>query len=214
MSEPDEPDFHTSVQILLSQARNGETAARNLLFDRCRRYVGVVARVQMESWLQAKVDASDLVQQTLLEAHRGFDNFRGETEAEWLGWLRQILNNNAADFVRHWKKAGKRNVNREVPLGVPASRLSGSVMPDIADQDGATPSQIVMQHERELELAVAISRLSEDHQEIIILRNLQRLPFDDISSRMGRSRGACQMLWTRAIQQLQQLLSSSRQADC
>ena len=67
----------TPVSNLLERARSGDDAAREALFEKCRNYVAVVARLQVESWLQAKVDASDIVQQTLLEAHRGFEQFRG-----------------------------------------------------------------------------------------------------------------------------------------
>jgi RNA polymerase sigma-70 factor (ECF subfamily) len=90
-----------SLNQLLIQARGGDAEARDRLFAACRNYLAVVARAEIGSWLQAKVDASDLVQQTLLDAHRGLANFRGHNEAEWLGWLRQILSHNAADFVRH-----------------------------------------------------------------------------------------------------------------
>lgn len=209
MPQSDRLESDDAVRELIARTRSGDEAAREELFERCRRYVGLVARVQLESWLQQKVDASDLVQQTLMEAHRGFERFRGETQAEWLGWLRQIVTHNATDCVRHWQKAARRNVNREVPLGGLPGGISGSFRADVADRDGATPSEVAMQHEQELELADALDQLPEDYQEIIVLRNLQRLPFDEISARMGRSRGACQMLWTRAIQQLQKLMAGT-----
>src|SRR5262245_55513749 len=95
------------VTGLLEQARAGDAAARERLFARCRDYLGLAARARVEGWLRAKVDASDLVQQTLLEAHRGFGRFQGATEAEWLAWLRRILDHNAADFVRRYR-VGKR----------------------------------------------------------------------------------------------------------
>ena len=85
---------------LLAKARAGDAAARDRLFAHCRDYLGLAARARVEASLRAKVDASDLVQQTLLEAHRGFTKFQGATEAEWLAWLRRILEHNAADFVR------------------------------------------------------------------------------------------------------------------
>src|SRR5258708_39230028 len=110
--------FSSSVNVgeLLQKARSGDDSARDRLFLVCRNYVSIVARAEMASWLKAKVDASDLVQQTLLEAHRGLANFRGTTEAEWLGWLKQILAHNAADFVRRFHGVEKRCVTREVPL--------------------------------------------------------------------------------------------------
>jgi RNA polymerase sigma-70 factor (ECF subfamily) len=68
---------------------------------------------------------------------------------------------------------------------------------------------VLQEHEQEMELADAISQLSADHQEIIVLRNLQRLPFDEIAQLMGRTRPAVQMLWTRAVKQLEQRLRNS-----
>src|SRR5204863_8417874 len=107
------------VHALLARARAGDAAARDRLFAHCRDYLGLAARARVETWLRAKVDASDLVQQTLLEAHRGFGHFHGATEAEWLAWLRRILEHNAADFVRRYRGTGKRQVRREVPLAAP-----------------------------------------------------------------------------------------------
>jgi len=193
----------SSLVQLLDRARDGDDSARDELFEKCRAYVNVVARAQVESWLQAKVDASDLVQQTLMEAHRGLADFRGQTEAEWLAWLRRILQHNAADFVRHYRGTEKRQVRREVSLHAQGAGHSEQFFRDLSDP-GETPSQLVMRKEREIEVADAIGRLSEDHQEVIMLRNLQRLPFDEVALRMGRSRPATQMLWMRALQKLKE----------
>lgn len=191
---------------LLRDARDGDTGARDELFTKCRNYVDLIARAQVESWMRTKVDASDLVQQTLLEAHRGFDDFRGQTEAEWLAWLRQILNHNTHDFIRRYKKTDKRKIQKEVNLRAVGSD-GESFFFEPAGSD-PTPSQILSEREREIELADAIAELSDDHQEVILLRNLQRLPFDEIALRMNRSRPAVQMLWTRAIRSLQQVLET------
>ncbi len=200
-------DMQGSVIIeLLERARAGDASAREELFTKCRNYVDLVARAQVESWMQTKIDASDLVQQTLLEAHQGFDGFAGKTEAEWLAWLRRILSHNTQDFIRRFKTADKRNVNREKRLHAGGPEASGSFFFDPAGPD-ATPSQLLAQQEREIELADAVARLSADHQEVILLRNLQRLPFDEIAQRMNRSRPAVQMLWMRAIQSLQKELT-------
>src|SRR4051794_6409643 len=113
------------ISGLLAQARAGDAAARDRLFARCRDYLGLAARARIETKLRAKVDASDLVQQTLLEAHRGFGGFRGAPEAEWRAWLRRILDHNAADFVRRYRTTGKREVGREVPLARDGSSAPG-----------------------------------------------------------------------------------------
>jgi RNA polymerase sigma-70 factor (ECF subfamily) len=158
------------------------------------------------SWLKSKVDASDLVQQTLLEAHRGLANFRGTTEGEWLAWLKRILSHNAADFVRRYHGVEKRCAAREVSLAAPDD--SQLPAPQLSD-GGPTPSQLIMQKEMQLQVADAVARLPEDYQEVVILRNLQQLPFDEVAERMGRSRPAVQMLWMRAIRKLQDVLSEA-----
>jgi RNA polymerase sigma-70 factor (ECF subfamily) len=185
----------SSVRDLLERARAGDRAALDRLFALCHSYVRIVAQAQVESWLRAKVDASDLAQQTLLDAYRAFGQFEGATSAEWLAWLRRILEHNAADFVRTYHGTAKRQVGREVSLDGPASlALAGN---------GESPSQALLRKESELLMADALARLSDDHREVILLRNLQRLPFDEVARRMGRTRPAVQMLWMRALRKLQ-----------
>jgi RNA polymerase sigma-70 factor (ECF subfamily) len=203
--------FLNSVNVseLLERARAGDEAARDRLFVVCRNYVSIAARAEVASWLKSKVDASDLVQQTLLEAHRGLANFRGTTEGEWLAWLKRILSHNAADFVRRYHGVEKRRAAREVSLaGADDSQVNA---PQLSD-GGPTPSQLIMQKEMQLQVADAVARLPEDYQEVVILRNLQQLPFDEVAERMGRSRPAVQMLWMRAIRKLQEVLSEAESA--
>lgn len=205
-------DQNSRLIELLKRARAGDDPARDELFDKCRPYVSVVARAHVESWMQAKVDASDLVQQTLLEAHQGFQQFQGTTEAEWLAWLRRILSHNAADFIRRFRGTEKRQLRREISMRVAAGNGSREFLREPAAPD-ETPSQVIMRRERELQMAEAISQLAPDYQEVIMLRNLQRLPFDDVACRMGRSRPATQMLWMRAIRALQTLVKTETDAS-
>jgi RNA polymerase sigma-70 factor (ECF subfamily) len=188
----------SGVHELLARARAGDRQALDQLFTLCRNYVAILAQSRLESWLRAKVDPSDLVQQTLLEAYRGFPQFQGGTSGEWLAWLRRILDHNAADYVRYYHGTDKRRVGREVPLG--GSADGGADPP----ADGETPSQELLRKERELQVADALAHLSDDHRTVLLLRNLQRLPFDEVARRMGRSRPATQMLWMRAIRKLQE----------
>ncbi len=194
-----------TVEQLLAGAREGDERQRERLFDACRSYLAFVARTQVESWLQAKADASDLVQQTLLEAHRGFEHFEGRTEAEWLAWLRRILRHNAADLVRHYRGTDKRQARREVPFRQPGDDSQALGAPEPAGRE-PTPSQQLVARDRDLQIAAALDRLSPDHREVIVLRNLERLPFDVVAERMGRTRPAVQMLWARAIKKLQETL--------
>jgi RNA polymerase sigma-70 factor (ECF subfamily) len=191
---------------LLERARSGDRDARNELFEKCRAYVSLVARAQVGSWLQAKVDHSDLVQQTLLDAHRGLDQFRGTTDGEWLAWLKKIVHHNAADFVRRYGMAERRRAGREVSLNAPGTNDSNAPTRDPSDP-GQSPSQIVLRSEEQMEISRAVAQLPPDYQEVIILRNLERLPFDEIAQRLGRSRPAVQMLWMRALRKLHESLS-------
>lgn len=193
------------VGDLLARARAGDEQAANDLFARCRNYLAVVARAQVESWLRAKADASDIVQETLVEANRDFRHFRGATEAEWLAWLRQILSRNAADFVRRYRGTDKRQQRLEVPLAPPPDHSSLAAGLEPRD-NGETPTQEIMRLEREIQVADAIMRLEPDHQEVVVLRNLERLPFEEVAQRMNRSRPATQMLWMRAVRRLQEEL--------
>lgn len=199
----------TSASMILRdclvQARNGDPVARDRLFAACRSYLCLLARANVEPAMRAKIDASDLVQQTLLDAHRDFGRFRGQTEQEWLAWLRQILNHNACDAARHFGAAGKRAVRREVPLA--GSDRSGAAAPE-PSAPGDSPSQMAIHNESELLLAEAMDRLPDDYREVIILRNIQRLPFDEVARHLNRTRPAAQMLWMRAVRSLKSLLPS------
>lgn len=197
-------DDAPSVVELLNAARQGDDAGRQELFARCRPYLSVLARAQVESWMQAKVDASDIVQQTLLEVHRDWRRFDGQTNAQWWAWLRRILTHNAADFVRRYGVTAKRQARREVRIG---GRSDDSSTPGFEPAaHGDSPSAQLQRHDEQLVLTQALERLPEDYREVILLRNLERLPFDEVGQRMGRSRPAVQMLWMRAIKKLEEIL--------
>ena len=193
-----------TVSHLLLRARGGDQDALERLFEVCRNYVNLLAQAQAESWLQAKVDASDIAQQTMLEAYRDFNGFEGGTKAEWLAWLRRILARNVTDFVRQFRGAAKRQINREISMHQQSTASSNNLL-EPADA-AETPSQQLLARERELLIADAVARLAPDHREVILLRNLQQLEFEEVARRMNRSRPAVQMLWMRALTKLQELL--------
>lgn len=184
----------------IALARQGDDSARNKLFASCRSFVVVIAQLQLNRRLHAKVEPSDLVQQSLLEAHRGFDQFKGATPAEWLAWLKQIVRHNAFDADDHYRQTLCRDVRKEQSLDAVDSHDSRQ-QPHLASPD-PTPSQNFAHAELELRIVAAIESLPHDFRQVILLRNLERLPFDQVAQRMNRTRGACQMLWMRAIEEL------------
>jgi RNA polymerase sigma-70 factor (ECF subfamily) len=174
------------------------------LLEGHRAYLKLLVRVYLNPRHPARLDASDLVQQTLLEGYRDFAQFQGCTQAEWLAWLRRILGRNLADFVRQYR-GGKRQIKREIRRPSPTAESSAHAAFDPAD-GGESPSQFLLRKERELQVADAVAQLAPEYREVILLRNLQQLEFAEVARRMNRSRPAAQMLWMRALQKLQEHL--------
>src|SRR5436305_2178545 len=102
---------------LLEQARAGDGPALGQLFELYRRYLTLLARVQIGQRLQGKVDAADLVQESFLDAHRNFPQFRGTTEGQLANWLRQILAAKLADMMRRYLGTQGRDVRLEREIG-------------------------------------------------------------------------------------------------
>ena len=100
----------------LPEARAGSPEALGRLLEACRRYLLLVAERELDPALRPKGGASDLVQETFLEAQRDFAGFRGRSQPELRAWLRQILRNNLANFHRRFRDADKRRLDREVSL--------------------------------------------------------------------------------------------------
>lgn len=198
-----EMDAH-QFQILLQQARYGEVAAREQLFTLSRPYLSQCAEKEIASWLRPKHDCSDLVQVSLLDAHRAFDTFEGNDFPQWLAFLRRILERNATDAVRHFG-AAKRRVGKELVLSPQTNDTSGLSEPLLA-ASGESPSVEAMRQEQAEQLQQAMKQLSADYREVIHLRNLEQLPFEVVAARMNRTRGAVQMLWMRAIKSLEATL--------
>ena len=184
----------------LELARQGDDSARNQLFEACRSFVAVMARVQLHRRLQSKIDPSDLVQQSMLDAHRALSDFQGHTPQEWLAWLKQIVQHNALDADKHYRGAARRDLRKEREIGIADSAESHPAWSPV--DPNPSPSHVAVIAERKLRLAAAIEDLPDDYRQVVILRNIERLSFDEIAERMDRTRGACQMLWMRAVDDL------------
>ncbi|QDU59256.1 RNA polymerase sigma factor YlaC [Planctomycetes bacterium Pan216] len=204
MTQPETPE---SMDEILARAQRGDDAAKERLFHSCRHYLRGIAQEEARSWFKAKVDASDLVQQTMLDACRDFEEFRGVGDEQLRAWLRTILTRNATDVARAYGTTEKRRVSRERSLTADTDESTDRGLEP--NDPGDTPSRWMMRQEDEEQLALALTGLSEPHREVIRLRNLQRLSFAEIAERMGRTRPAVQMLWMRALRQLESLMPES-----
>jgi RNA polymerase sigma-70 factor (ECF subfamily) len=168
---------------------------------RYRPWLALLARVEVEARWQRKFDPSDVVQQTLLEAHRAAAQFRGRTEAEWMGWLRRILARVLAHEVRRYKGTQLRDAGREVSLEQSLETSSRKLGAMLAAPD-TSPSAHADRREQEVRLAEALGRLPDDYREVLLLRNFEGLSHDEVAERMGRASGAVRMLWVRALARL------------
>jgi RNA polymerase sigma-70 factor (ECF subfamily) len=178
--------------------------AQSQLFEKFREYLRLLARIQLDPRLRSKLDASDVVQQTLLEAYEKREQFRGSTEAEWLAWLRQALAHNLADALRAFGQA-KRNVAREVSLDAAVEQSSRRVEAWLAAEQ-SSPSQQVLQHERAVRLAAALATLPEDNREALVRHYCEDLPLVEIAQQLGRTPAAVAGLLKRGLKQLRREL--------
>jgi RNA polymerase sigma-70 factor, ECF subfamily len=196
------------ILALLQRARSGDEAATGILLESYAKYLKLLARLQIGRQLQGKVDASDIVQETFLEAHRQIKAFRGNSEPELLGWLRAILAGQMAQMLRRFLKTKGRDVNLERELVQHFEESSVAMRMDLA-ASGSTPSQAASRREQAVLLAEALSQLSDDYRETIILRHLEHLSFKEVAARMGRSEDSVQKLWVRALGSLRQILGGT-----
>jgi RNA polymerase sigma-70 factor (ECF subfamily) len=154
---------------LIALARQGDESARGSLLEMYRHYLGLLARLEIGQRLQTKVDMSDLVQETFLEAHRNFGHFRGATEAEFVAWLRAILAAKIANLMRRYIGTKGRDIRREQSLEINLSR-SSEMLGQAVFTTESTPSQQFAKREQGALLADALATLPADYREVIILR--------------------------------------------
>jgi RNA polymerase sigma-70 factor (ECF subfamily) len=195
-------------EVMLQDARAGDAGTLGQLLELYRRYLTLLARMQIGQRLQGKVDEEDLVQETFLEAHRHFANFQGTTEGQLVCWLRQILATKLATLLRHYLGTQGRDIRLEREIQDAFDR--SSILLDrglMAVQ--SSPSQQAAQREQSVLLADALAELPEDYREVIVLRHLEGLTFPQVAERMQRSLDSVEKLWMRALVQLRKLLGSN-----
>src|SRR5262245_33106202 len=145
----------------LPGARAGSAEALGRALEACRGYLLLVAQRELAPDLRTKAGASDLVQETFLEAQRDFARFHGDSEAELLAWLRRLLLNNLANFTRHYRATDKRRVALEVALGgADSSCAPGAAVAD----DAPSPSGEAQAREQDEAVRRALERLPEDYR--------------------------------------------------
>jgi RNA polymerase sigma-70 factor (ECF subfamily) len=185
----------------LEAARGGRASALGVLLEAYRPFVRLLADQQWPPDLQGKLGSSDLVQETYLEAARDFAAFRGNTEEEFVTWLKRILGHNIINLAQRYRQTEKRQLDREIPLDDPDV---GANLRQTLPSREETPSKNAMHREMALAMARAFETLSADYRQVIELRHRDHLSFLEIAGRMQRSEDAVRKLWARAVEKWRQ----------
>lgn len=196
-----------TAEALLREAKAGATDKLGVLLQAYRNYLTILAATQLDQRLRRRMNPSDLVQEAMLAAHRDFPKFRGQSEREFLAWLRQILINCLHHAIEMHVKAKVRDVRCEVSIdqvGTALDHSVGNLAQFLADR-GSSPSAPAQRRESVVALANRLAQLRAEYRDVVVLRGLQGMSFDEVAQRMGKSSGAVRMLWLRAIEKLGQL---------
>lgn len=185
-------------QVLLVEARSGSVTALGQLFESARCQMLAAVRRSLPAAVRAKVGVSDIVQEAVIDAQRGFPAFTGRTPTEFFGWLRCILRRRLVDNVRRYECSRMRNVRLEVRLveishGQPGASLAARQQP---------PDRSVIRREEAAVIGRAMASLSADCQTVIRLRYWDQQPFSEIAKAMDKSEAAVRKIWYRGLQRL------------
>lgn len=193
--------------ILLDQARRGDTAAVNGLLERHRTAIRRMIDQRLDRVVQRRVDASDIVQDVLIEANRRLGDYLANPTMPFQLWLRHMARDRVIDAHRRHRVAASRSLDREVPLESPAGaeHSHADVASGLADRE-LTPAAVATWRELERRFAAAVDQLEEDDRQIVLLRHFEHLTTAEAAEVLGLSKPAAGMRYLRAMRRLRVLL--------
>jgi RNA polymerase sigma-70 factor (ECF subfamily) len=175
--------------------------------ERYRNYLRILALSQLPNRIQGRVDASDLVQETLLDAHKDWAQFAGSNEHELQAWLRKILVRNLLTSLRYAQQQ-KRDVRREVAITAKVDQSSVCLEKFLA-ADQTSPSQCVRRGERYERLFEALVQLPDDQRQAVMLKHLHGKSLEEVAAAMDRSLTAAGGLLKRGMSKLRELMAET-----
>lgn len=191
------------TEELLASVRRGDPDARDKLFDRHRNAIRRMIDLRMDRVLERRVDASDIVQDVLIEANRRLEKYLNDPIMPFHLWLRQMAKDRLIDAHRRHRVAARRSMDREQPLAA-ATKDEESVL-DLAGQlcDGQlTPAAAATWHELQRRFREACSQLDPQDQEIIMMRHFEKLSNSEVAEALELSAQAASMRHLRAMRRL------------
>lgn len=201
-----------NIADLLLVAKKGEQQAVGQLLEHFRSYLKLIASHEIGSKLGAKLDASDIVQDTFLDAHRYFENFQGESVTQFTAWLRTVMAGVMANNMRRYLGTKARDIRLEKQLAADLDN-SAAMLSELLVASVSSPSQNIMRDEQTIQLAKAMANLSLDYQSVLTLRHIEGLTFPQIASRLNKTVDSVEKLWLRAIVQLRKSFTPQEQTD-
>jgi RNA polymerase sigma-70 factor, ECF subfamily len=198
-----------NLEEKIEAAKQGDEAALGSLLEGYQKYLKLLAQVQIGRNLRSKVDASDVVQETFLEAHRGITRFQGTDETQLAAWLRAILAARLSNTLRHYIGTQARDVRMEQQMQQSIDRSAMSIGALFVDPH-SSPSQHVVKNEQSRQIVNALAGLPEHYRDVLVLRHLEEKTFPEIATEMGRTVDSVEKLWVRGLTELRKQFSQAQ----
>ncbi len=193
----------TTTFDLLGRAKDGEQDALSLLFARYRRRLLVLCRYKLGPSQAIQLEPDDLVQETLLRAHRDLSHFTYRSPGSFMHWLSTIADHVIADAVRHQGRA-KRHAEDILRFRSPSNPEG----PEPADS--LTPSRILHRDQRLAQLLLKLDALPPHYREALLLAKIEGMTTEELATRLGKPREAVSLLVFRAVRRLRELIDAER----
>jgi RNA polymerase sigma-70 factor (ECF subfamily) len=203
------PDDAQPTQVLLDRVRRGDGDAVNGLLERHRDAIKRMIDRRMDRVVQRRVDASDIVQDVMIEANRRLGDYLANPTMPFQLWLRHMARDRLIDAHRRHRVASTRSVDREValpPAGPDASQAD--MLGQFADRE-LTPAAAATWRELERRFAAAVEQLEESDRQIVLLRHFEHLSTAEAAEALGLSKAAAGMRYLRAMRRLRILLDGA-----
>jgi len=195
--------------LLLDRVRRGDGEAVNGLLERHRAAIRRMIHQRMDRVVQRRVDASDIVQDVLVEANRRLGDYLANPTMPFRLWLRHMARDRLIDAHRRHRVASTRSIDREVPLvtGDDGERSGADLAGQLADRE-LTPAAAATWRELERRFADAVERLEESDRQIVLLRHFEHLSTAEAAEVLGLTKPAAGMRYLRAMRRLRGMLGS------
>lgn len=197
------------TQNLLKEVDNGDPSAVNRLLDRHRGAVRRMVQMRLDQAVARRVDASDVVQDVLLEASQRLSEYIRSPSMPFHLWLRQLAKDRIIDMHRRHRAAQRRSVDREQNISSFASDdQSAADLTALLRDAELTPAASALRKEMEERFVLALDQLEESEREIVIMRHFEHLGNGEVAEALGLSAPAAGMRYLRAIRRLRELLGT------